>query len=383
MTEAVDTGDHVKASSGGVGVAARKNLEVSTMIGEDGFQKESASPVQNWIIVRLRLKGCDVLIGEVYLEHSIGLTGANLAMVEKVAKILRSYGMPFIILGDWNTPPEQLVDTGILHWLDAQVIVPQGTEYTCRNGHRMLDYAICSTALAAAVMIEVDDTAPWSPHLGLNVWLHRRPRALTHTVLRCPKPLPMAAFKELGCKWEPDRWENAVRQAEQDLHDAPGGLLGDIPDELSKDPKFDNGNYMQCAMASGREFAAWSRATEHYVLDSVSIPLSERKPYLGRGQGLQRMKVPIVQRTVKDQTHAEAASAYWSCVKNHLEEYVNLPAGARARKGILAISLAKAGRDIFDHCRRNSDVARRVSREDDDASDSDDDDEYDTRIKSE
>jgi len=356
LTAAESTGEHIKASSGGVGIAAKKHLEVSTLFAGGKFLPEGASPVQNWAVVRLRLKKCHILCGEVYFQDGCGFNGANLVMLTDLAKELKAAGLPFIIAADWNAPPGELQDTGILNWLGAQIVQPADAEYTCRNGHRMLDYIICSDSLASAVRVEIDKEAPWTPHLGLNIWLHCRPRALTHTVIRVPKPLPIDALQKSMEEdaWDAERWNAAAVRAEQDLEGREHGLIGEIPVELLDDPKFNVGSHMSAAVDNGRDFALWSRTMEIYVLESAKVPLKEHAQFLGRGQGLQRRTVPIVHRTFWAQSHSESAAAYWSCVTNNLKELEQQPADAHMRRQAIHEALRHAGEHVADHCREHA-----------------------------
>jgi len=382
LTAAESTGEHIKASSGGVGIAAKKHLEVSTLFVDGKFLPEGASPVQNWAVVRLRLKKCHILCGEVYFQDGCGFNGANLAMLTELAKELKAAGLPFIIAADWNAPPDELQGTGILSWIGAQIVQPADAEYTCTNGHRMLDYIICSDSLVSAIRVEIDKDAPWTPHLGLNIWLHSRPRALTHTIIKVPKPLPIGALQKSmeDDAWNSERWSAATARAQDDLKDCEHGLLGKVPDELLSDPKYNVGNHMKAAVDNGREFALWSRTMEHYVLESAEVPEKDRAQYLGRGQGLQRRVVPIVHRTFWAQSHLESSAAYWSCVANNLKELDQQPADAHKRRQALFEALRLAADHVAEHCREHAAADPSVDHEgeeedDDGAHEADEDDE--------
>eukprot|EP00959_Pyramimonas_sp_CCMP1952_P357099 7477331-Pyramimonas_sp.AAC.1 len=45
-----------------------------------------------------------VVVGSVYLRAGIGCRGQNLTLLHNVGEVLRAYGMPFILDGDFQFP---------------------------------------------------------------------------------------------------------------------------------------------------------------------------------------------------------------------------------------------------------------------------------------
>eukprot|EP00975_Prorocentrum_lima_P027783 5841391-Prorocentrum_lima.AAC.1 len=70
----------------------------------------------------------------IYLLDGLGLVGENVDILNKAFSIAKAMGMPFIIAGDFNFPPEVLVGHPLLAALDAVVVAPSLP--TCHNGER-------------------------------------------------------------------------------------------------------------------------------------------------------------------------------------------------------------------------------------------------------
>eukprot|EP00959_Pyramimonas_sp_CCMP1952_P099355 2077137-Pyramimonas_sp.AAC.1 len=60
--------------------------------------------------------------------------------------------MPFIVGGDWNCTPSDLVKTSWVDALDAVIAAP--TEGTCRPAMRCIDYCVVSRQIAGQARAE-------------------------------------------------------------------------------------------------------------------------------------------------------------------------------------------------------------------------------------
>eukprot|EP00975_Prorocentrum_lima_P049930 10449785-Prorocentrum_lima.AAC.1 len=112
-------------------------------------------------------------------------------------------GMPFIIAGDFNFPPEVLVGHPLLAALDAVVVAPALP--TCHNGERVLDFAIMSAAVDV-VGVEVLLDAPVAPHRPVVVKVAGLVKCLArgYPVPRAfPVVVPQGCSREgVGQVWE-------------------------------------------------------------------------------------------------------------------------------------------------------------------------------------
>ena len=166
FTAAQETGDHVKAASGGVAILSRNTLDVTPQFCDGKYLAEGTIATRIWTAVGVRLKGCTVMLVEAYFDPGIGFTGTNYEQLVSICKELKAAGPPFIIASDWNDTADARATTGVLGWLGAEVFLPQGADYTCRNGRRIIDYVVCSVDLVPAVRVEADEAAHWAEHLA-------------------------------------------------------------------------------------------------------------------------------------------------------------------------------------------------------------------------
>ncbi|CAK0801157.1 unnamed protein product, partial [Prorocentrum cordatum] len=145
--------------------------------GQSVFQKE----LSDISIILWRLKGATLALISVYLERRVGLDDpANIAKMIQLTRVVRSLGVPWIALGDWNVTP---ADMQLCPWLKAfrgELLIPNDCAVTCATGKgRLIDYGILSRDFRPFVRFSkpVRDV-PWSPHVGLHLRLHVRPASV-------------------------------------------------------------------------------------------------------------------------------------------------------------------------------------------------------------
>ena len=108
-------------------------------------------------------------------------------------------GLPWLICADWNATPEELENSGWVLRMDAVVIKPVNTTWTCANGGRLIDYVVAGGGAQHAIQrVEADNECP-STHKGISIklsddldkataWRLPRPKAFVQP----PKPLKEA-----------------------------------------------------------------------------------------------------------------------------------------------------------------------------------------------
>ena len=100
----------------------------------------------------------------IYVEHSIGLTGANLDKIHKAAQLTDDGRRLIVIAGDFNIEPEEWGQT-ILDTMGVG-IVTAGKEKTCKtNGDsKQYDYLLVSTDLIPYIGdVKLEADVPWGP----------------------------------------------------------------------------------------------------------------------------------------------------------------------------------------------------------------------------
>ena len=99
------------------------------------------------------------------------LCAANRKKMMQIEGFLRIRAQPFIIGGDMNVPPEEMMASGWPQRLGGTVYVPP-VAYTCQQGERVLDYWIIRSDIIYGIHgTAMDYSSPWRPHCGANAEL--------------------------------------------------------------------------------------------------------------------------------------------------------------------------------------------------------------------
>ncbi|CAK0844030.1 unnamed protein product, partial [Prorocentrum cordatum] len=170
--------------------------------GHSVFQKE----LRDISIILWRLKGATLALISVYLDCSVGLDGpANVAKMVQLTRVVKSLGVPWVALGDWNNTPTQMQQSPWLKALRGELLIPSDCTVTCSTGKgRLIDYGIASRDFRPFVKeFKPVREVPWSPHVGLHLRLHSRPASVKVQMPIQPVKIEIAtttAHKEKGLK---------------------------------------------------------------------------------------------------------------------------------------------------------------------------------------
>ncbi len=164
-------------------------------------------------------------VGPVYLRSAEGPSQENLDILEEIAADLAQVRGPWVLAGDFNLTPAQLVATGWLELVRGVLIAPKRN--TCND--KTLDYFIVSEALAPAVVgASLIRDAYCGPHYGVRLFLNGAPRAMK--VRRLRKPTLIGPSLPHGCLGrdaaEAARRETDVHGARTDYADETAGTMG-------------------------------------------------------------------------------------------------------------------------------------------------------------
>jgi hypothetical protein len=171
---------------GGTLIGIRKYLEFKILELEP-------APGRDYSVIGLRLRGMNVAIIALYLDdqkdHSV-MQPSNVAKLTNLLVDIKALGLPFLIGGDLNLPPQTFAQ--LTTWLDdaeADIVAPPLV--TCTSGRgRTLDYLLVSRSILPLVTdVGLDPRASWSPHVGLEVSLDACPKA--HKVRKLVQPPPL------------------------------------------------------------------------------------------------------------------------------------------------------------------------------------------------
>ncbi|CAE7631204.1 unnamed protein product [Symbiodinium sp. CCMP2592] len=110
----------------------------------------------------MRLQGWSVIIFNVYLQSGSSLQGeVNSNIFAKFLSVVQGLAVPWIAVGDFNVPAEDLAGTTIPSEAKAALVVPP--EPTTDHG-ATLDYALVSKQLSGLISISVRWDVPFRPH---------------------------------------------------------------------------------------------------------------------------------------------------------------------------------------------------------------------------
>ena len=123
----------------------------------------------------------------------------------RAGESLRYYGLPFIIGGDFNVPPEALEASGWPHSIHGRIQATTGTCRSCKGNWSTIDYFIVSRDLVQAVVaLHILGSEPPMPHVPVRLKLARSPRSFKERVLKKMKQFPLE--HPTGCNPKPPQW---------------------------------------------------------------------------------------------------------------------------------------------------------------------------------
>ena len=156
----------------------------------------------------LHTKAGNVLACGGYLRPGIGVRGVNCTRMQKMAGVVGAWNGPWFVYCDWNVAPAELRASKWLKKLDAQILQPDDTAFTCTAGQqRLLDYVVHSADLESRLTLRCVPS-PWLSHRGLEL------RLQTAVEVLCGHRLvtPASIFKPRAPGKAPDPWSKATRK---------------------------------------------------------------------------------------------------------------------------------------------------------------------------
>ena len=222
VTEAETTSEH--GSHGGEALAFQKHLNtmpIDQMILDEIH--ESTGSKLRMTAAYVRLKSFTLLLITVYLFCSEGFSERNNDIMAQINLLTKLTGLPFIILGDFNVIPEELLASGWLSHLGAKIRTSELPSSTTASTDRNIDMCVHSICLDHIfIYLKAVVGVPWGPHIGFELAIHARPRSVKGQVLSIPKPLPIDDFTEQWSRLNQfeqlQKWKQANHYAKQILH---------------------------------------------------------------------------------------------------------------------------------------------------------------------
>ncbi len=169
-----------------------------------------------------------ILMFSAYLRDGEGMSVANRAIMAAIGACVQRMGhgsgdfearagaMPYLVGADFNSEPEDLVGTGMLDTIDAQIFAPATRRGTCRTATagRTLDFFMLDAGLSRAVgeVATVED-GTLATHVPVRLVFHPRVTCLKALSLRSPPALPTERL--YGPLPAPPHWRQAAALCEE------------------------------------------------------------------------------------------------------------------------------------------------------------------------
>ena len=256
--------------------AARSHLAMSPIVGDKSVNGQLIAPSAYVAgqVVHLRHGGDVAVLGGYAREGDVH------SLLTAVASRTRNGKQAFLLIADFNRPPDQLVGIEWLERLDAEVVTADGAEATCHIGRgSLIDYVICSKRIRPYIKtLRLLRPVPWGPHDGLELELLRDARAVMVRSLRRPRPLQTELRTGAPLR-DPIDWAEAMARAERDTALSPlctptlAAPQENAAKALGIGPEADD---------LGRKFLCWARALELQGLSRVGLDARTCPGALGR-----------------------------------------------------------------------------------------------------
>ena len=239
----------------------------------------------------IRLQGVMLLLINAYFYDSIGFKNfSNQQIIQQVYLLTQLFNIPFMLYADFNCTPEDVVESGWLSMLFAQLLIPQGP--TSKQSNRIIDFCIVSTSIFPLFSaIRLVFKVPWGPHYGMLLDIAATPLAVKCLKQIFPKDLPLMDFNK---EWNTlndfvklGLWRKAQTTAKIKLHKQKQrtgvAILGKPSVELNKDNKY-QGDFLIDSIRVGESLALQALSSEYLILLTLSIPRKQWHSYIGRSQ---------------------------------------------------------------------------------------------------
>ena len=175
--------------SGGCMLATRRHLNCQPL----------AVGSHRWVASRCRFKGFDLVIVVAYFPVEGIFSEAHKLLRRDIGSFLTSLKGPWLVLGDFNCEPGELVTSGWPRLIGGQVC---SSSLPTINTGSTIDYMVLHGSLEGLVSVELSTEVPWRPHYAVSYKLRRQ--ALHEFIPTLPRLEPTLAA---GPRWPWSSWE--------------------------------------------------------------------------------------------------------------------------------------------------------------------------------
>ena len=166
----------------------------ATLVSQLGsFTKEGCG----WIACLVQKFQVELCVVSMYLKCGEGFQGdTNCEILAHLLSFLQNLTVAWVIVGDWNSPPQDLTATVLLQKFRCHVHAPE----TSTLQGSLLDYAVASTEITGALKLTDRWDVPWKPHCLLDVEISME--TCLRPILQLPHFEPVPALQQEAIKWE-------------------------------------------------------------------------------------------------------------------------------------------------------------------------------------
>ena len=264
------------STSAGVAIAVRAHFGIARSPYTPPCDIDTSRIIVRWVGTLCR---GGVHLISVYLFFGEGLSCRNIDLLQAIAGVICELRGPWILAGDFNITPQDLISTGWLQLVGGTVHAPSLP--TC-NG-RVIDFFVTSATLAFAVVAAtvVSDTGTY-PHSAVRLLVRASPRCVMVNSLR--KPAAFAAVLAAGCAPLGPDYSDVVT-----VH----GVHSATTDNLNLG------------------YTTWIARVENELADVCSLDGHERSLAVGRAMGPQFVWQPALGPVGSDSTRVRPVTAAW------------------------------------------------------------------------
>ena len=247
----------------------------------------------------------------VYLTCNTGIAGTNLQKLSEIGAHVTNAGIPFVIAGDWNVPPPELLCSRWPARIKGGILLlPSDLEISCTSG-RLIDYAVCHRSIVNIAKLHSFSEGPWKTHQALLLTLPRSAmRFFTRSLVTSPMKFPPFNRNAASAS----RSECALRS--ESFHVQPPDRP--LPSFLSPDPAL--------SQKLALKYKRWSCASEKFWLSKCEAKMPNQKRFFGRGSETKFCLKPVVQRIPLAEEHfVDQECRFWFCLLSRVVLLYSLP----------------------------------------------------------
>ena len=206
--------------------------------------------------------------------------------MHQVSSLIGRFKGEFVVMGDYNLSPQELVGTGWDLPSKSYTTVPNNSAITYRGGSgSLIDYALVSRGIAQGIKTYVDLGTGIKMHYGVGHTI-RADIAKLRT-LQAKRPKKIVIKDEIGPKMEQLDWATSTRIA-QECKLKPRAVRKTSVEHASNlgDPGV--------ARSLGWEYSRLMSTIEVQYLSQLSHNKEGMRPYMGGGLPLKLAMLPII-----------------------------------------------------------------------------------------